>query len=36
MSGRPMHLSALRTLIAAGESLTLELKKFTAEKERAC
>lgn len=31
-----MHLAALHALIAAGESLTLELKKSTAEKERAC
>ena len=31
-----MKLSALHTLIAAGESLTLELKKSTAEKDRAC
>jgi ATP-dependent DNA helicase RecG len=31
-----MNLSHLRTLIAAGESLTLELKKSTAEKDRAC
>ncbi len=31
-----MTISALHTLIAAGESLTLELKKFTAEKDRAC
>ena len=31
-----MKLAALRTLIAAGESLTLELKKSTAEKDRAC
>ena len=31
-----MKLSALQTLIAAGESLTLELKKSTAEKDRAC
>ena len=29
-------LAALRTLIAAGELLTLELKKSTAEKDRAC
>ena len=31
-----MKLSALHTLIAKGESLTLELKKSTAEKDRAC
>lgn len=31
-----MHLTALHTLVAAGESLTLELKKPTAEKDRAC
>lgn len=31
-----MKLSALHPLIAAGESLTLELKKSTAEKDRAC
>ena len=31
-----MNATALRTLIAAGESLTLELKKSTAEKDRAC
>ena len=31
-----MNLSALHTLIAAGESQTLELKKSTAEKDRAC
>ena len=31
-----MTLAALQTLIAAGESLTLELKKSTAEKDRAC
>ena len=31
-----MKLSALQALIAAGESLTLELKKSTAEKDRAC
>ena len=31
-----MNLTALHTLIAAGESLTLELKKSTAEKDRAC
>lgn len=31
-----MKLAALHTLIAAGESLTLELKKSTAEKDRAC
>ena len=31
-----MKLSALHTLIAEGESLTLELKKSTAEKDRAC
>ena len=32
----PMKLAALQALVAAGESLTLELKKSTAEKERAC
>ena len=31
-----MNPAALTTLIAAGESLTLELKKSTAEKDRAC
>ena len=31
-----MNLAALQALIAAGESLTLELKKSTAEKDRAC
>ena len=31
-----MNLPALQTLIAAGESQTLELKKSTAEKDRAC
>jgi|LNAP01.1.fsa_nt_gb hypothetical protein len=31
-----MNLVALQTLVAAGESLTLELKKSTAEKDRAC
>jgi len=31
-----VNLTALHTLIAAGESLTLELKKSTAEKDRAC
>ncbi len=31
-----MKLAALQALIAAGESLTLELKKSTAEKDRAC
>lgn len=31
-----MNLSALQTLAAAGESQTLELKKSTAEKDRAC
>lgn len=31
-----MKLTALHPLIAAGESLTLELKKSTAEKDRAC
>jgi ATP-dependent DNA helicase RecG len=31
-----MNLAALQTLIAAGESQTLELKKSTAEKDRAC
>lgn len=31
-----MHLSSLERLVAAGESLTLELKKSTAEKDRAC
>jgi ATP-dependent DNA helicase RecG len=31
-----MKLSALQALIAAGESMTLELKKSTAEKDRAC
>ncbi len=31
-----MNLVALQALIAAGESLTLELKKSTAEKDRAC
>ena len=31
-----MKLSGLHTLIAEGESLTLELKKSTAEKDRAC
>ncbi|OGQ57821.1 MAG: hypothetical protein A3J24_07530 [Deltaproteobacteria bacterium RIFCSPLOWO2_02_FULL_53_8] len=31
-----MIISALHTLIATGESLTLELKKSTAEKDRAC
>jgi len=29
-------MNTLSTLIAAGESLTLELKKSTAEKDRAC
>ena len=31
-----MKLTTLQALIAAGESLTLELKKSTAEKDRAC
>ena len=31
-----MDLSSLELLVAAGESLTLELKKSTAEKDRAC
>jgi len=31
-----VNLTTLQTLIAAGESLTLELKKSTAEKDRAC
>ena len=31
-----MNIAALRTLIAVGESPTLELKKSTAEKDRAC
>ena len=31
-----MHLYSLELLVAAGESLTLELKKSTAEKDRAC
>jgi ATP-dependent DNA helicase RecG len=31
-----MNLPALQTLAAAGESQTLELKKSTAEKDRAC
>ena len=31
-----MKLATLHALIAAGESLTLELKKSTAEKDRAC
>ena len=31
-----MNLAALQTLIAEGESQTLELKKSTAEKDRAC
>lgn len=31
-----MKLASLQALIAAGESLTLELKKSTAEKDRAC
>ena len=31
-----MNLSSLERLVAAGESLTLELKKSTAEKDRAC
>ena len=31
-----MNLSSLELLVAAGESLTLELKKSTAEKDRAC
>jgi ATP-dependent DNA helicase RecG len=31
-----MKLVALQALIAAGESKTLELKKSTAEKDRAC
>jgi ATP-dependent DNA helicase RecG len=31
-----MNLAALQALIADGESLTLELKKSTAEKDRAC
>jgi len=31
-----MKLVALQALIAAGESQTLELKKSTAEKDRAC
>ena len=31
-----MNLAALQALIVAGESLTLELKKSTAEKDRAC
>lgn len=32
----PMNLTDLHALVAAGESLTLELKKSTAEKDRAC
>ena len=35
-SRHPMKLSALHALIATGESLALELKKSTAEKDRAC
>lgn len=31
-----MNLSTLQALVTAGESLTLELKKSTAEKYRAC
>jgi ATP-dependent DNA helicase RecG len=31
-----MKLSALQALVASGESQTLELKKSTAEKDRAC
>ncbi|MBK9346594.1 MAG: ATP-binding protein [Burkholderiales bacterium] len=31
-----MDLSSLELLVAGGESLTLELKKSTAEKDRAC
>jgi ATP-dependent DNA helicase RecG len=31
-----MKVSALHALISEGESLTLELKKSTAEKDRAC
>ena len=36
LAGTQMKLAALPTLIAAGESLTLEQKKSTAEKGRAC
>lgn len=31
-----MNLMTLHTLVSAGESLSLELKKSTAEKDRAC